>query len=156
MLRSGVILSLLVMALAAATPENTASHPCPLTAPIRSTPTGGSSDGMTGWWYTNSDRTIWAGWDAVRMRAGAEGNKVLWSRPKGSTLTVSARRLDGDSAEATIDLPCCYGGRMQAGGISFPTDGCWEITAKAGDSELVFVTLVQPALPSAGQTSEHR
>lgn len=153
MLRSGVILSLLVVALAAATPGNTASQLCPLTTPVRSTPTDRPADGaVSGWLYANSDRTIWAGWDAVRMRAGADGNKVLWFRPKGSTLTVSARRLDGDSAAATIDLPCCYGGRMQAGGIAFPTDGCWKITAKAGDSELEFVTLVQPASPTSAAT----
>lgn len=36
----------------------------------------------SGPWYVNSDQTIWAGWDAVRMRAGKKGNKVLWIRPR--------------------------------------------------------------------------
>ena len=98
----------------------------------------------TGPWYVNADRTIWAGWDAVRMKAGKKGNKVLWIRPAGSQLIVSGRRLDSDASPMTARVPCCYPTGFQASGLAFPTDGCWEITALAGKSQLAFVTLVAP------------
>jgi hypothetical protein len=30
-------------------------------------------------------------------------------------------------------------------GLSFPTEGCWEVTGAVGDAELTFVTLVLKA-----------
>ena len=101
---------------------------------------------LSGWWYVNSDETIWAGWDAVRMSAGPGGNKVAWLRPKGTELMVSARRLDAQAPAAQVEIPCCYGGRFQASGLIFPSSGCWEVSAKAGSSKLTFVTLVAPAI----------
>jgi hypothetical protein len=96
----------------------------------------------SGPWYVNADRTIWAGWDAVRMRAGKKGNKVLWIRPSGTQLTVSGRRLDGKAQPMKPTIPCCYPTGFQASGLAFPTEGCWEITAVAGTSQLTFVTKV--------------
>lgn len=98
-------------------------------------------------WYISADRTIWAGWDAVRMVACPEGNKVLWIRPQGTQLTVSGRRLDANAGPASATIPCCYPTGFQASGLMFPTEGCWEISAKAGTSELTFVTRVGPARP---------
>lgn len=145
MVRSVAILSLLTVPFAAAAPGNEANLSCALTAPIRAKPTDPPAEASVGgWWYANADRTIWAGWDVVRMEAGSKGNKVLWFRPKGTELLVKARRLDAEAAAVEADVPCCYGGRLQASGITFPVDGCWEIAAKAGNSELVFVTLVYP------------
>lgn len=145
MLRSLAIFGLLAVSVAAAAPADEANLSCALTAPIRAKPTDPPGEASVGgWWYANVDRTIWAGWDAVRMSAGSKGNKVLWFRPKGSELTVKARRIDSNSVAAEIDIPCCYGGQLQTSEIAFPSDGCWEIVAKAANSELVFVTLVYP------------
>ena len=36
--------------------------------------------------------------------------------------------------------------RFQATGLIFPTEGCWEVTAKAADSVLSFVVRVEPWL----------
>lgn len=145
MLRSVAILGFVAVPFAAAAPVNEPNLSCALTAPIQGKPTDPPAEAaLGGWWYANVDRTIWAGWDAVRMTAGSKTNKVLWFRPKGTELSVKARRLDAEAAPAEADIPCCYGGQMQASGISFPSGGCWEITAKAGRSELVFVTLVYP------------
>jgi hypothetical protein len=102
--------------------------------------------GSNGTWYANNDRTIWAGGMATQLRAGPEGNKVPWIRPKGSVLTVVGRRLDGDSLPLKASVPCCYEGTFQATGLFVPSEGCWEITARAGDSELTFVTQVKAAL----------
>jgi len=33
---------------------------------------------------------------------------------------------------------------FQTMGLTFPTEGCWRITAAAGDRELSFVTIVRP------------
>jgi hypothetical protein len=98
----------------------------------------------TGPWYVNADRSMWAGWDATRMVAGPKGNKVLWIRPQGTQLTISGRRLDGDASPATATIPCCYPTGFQATGVAFPTTGCWQVSAKAGTSELTFITRVGP------------
>jgi hypothetical protein len=100
-----------------------------------------------GLWYINADRTIWAGFDAVRMVACPDGNKVGWIRPQGAQLTVSGRRLDSHAPPAKASIPCCYPMKFQASALYFPTEGCWEILAKAGTSELTFVTRVGPARP---------
>jgi hypothetical protein len=100
-------------------------------------------------WYVNADRSIWAGWDAVRMVAGPKGNKVLWIRPQGTQLTVSGRRLDAEAPPATATIPCCYPTGFQASGLAFPTEGCWQISARARTSELTFITRVGPENPAA-------
>jgi len=95
-------------------------------------------------WYVNADRNIWAGWDAVRMVAGPKGNKVLWIRPQGTPLTISGRRLDANASPAKATIPCCYPTGFQASGLAFSTEGCWQISATAGASELTFITRVGP------------
>ena len=94
-------------------------------------------------WYVNPDRSIWAGWMAGHWVSGTNGNKVLWIRPRGTNLKVAGRRLDGEGAvELRVDIPCCYPTGFQASRVYFPTSGCWEVTATAGDSELRFVTKI--------------
>ena len=146
-----MLTALLAMSVIAvsATAQSKADEPiraCDVTEPIRAEPPRDpNADPFgSGPWYVNADRTIWAGWDAVRMGAGEKGNKVLWIRPQGSQLTVSGRRLDADAASMKARVPCCYPTGFQASGLFFPTAGCWEITAKAGKSELRFVTRVSP------------
>jgi hypothetical protein len=105
-------------------------------------------------WYVNGDRTIWAGWEAVRLRPGDKGSKVLWIRPRGTDLKISGRRLDGGSALLKASIPCCYPSGFQASRVYLSEAGCWEITGKAGTSALTFVTLVAAGskeAPSDGQ-----
>ena len=120
---------------------------CPVTKPIRATPPKDpNADPFgSGPWYINANRSIWAGWDAVRMRAGGSGNKVLWIRPSGTDLNVSARRLGGLAGKFAASIPCCYPTGFQASGLHFTEAGCWEVTAKAGDARLMFITWVAPA-----------
>ena len=52
------------------------------------------------------------------------------------------------------DIPEGYSDAgFQASGIIFPTEGCWEVTGKAGNASLTFVTLVvkvaAPPTPTA-------
>ena len=96
-------------------------------------------------WYVNSDRTIWAGADAPRLQSGNVedvDNNILWIRPKGSTLTITVRRLD-DPATATTTLPPSNSSFVVSK-LSIRDAGCWEVTATAGESILKFVTLVRP------------
>ena len=134
-------------------PGTEATNSCPVTEPINAVPPPDPNAESFGrfepWpWYINADRTIWAGWDAVRMVAGPKGNKVLWIRPWGTQLTVSGRRLDAQAPPPTANIPCCYPTGFQASGLTFPTEGCWEMSAKAGNSQLTFVTRVGPEPPA--------
>jgi hypothetical protein len=144
-----VLFSVCLMAsLAASSAEGgTYGFNCPL-SPVEYGPPDGLPDdtGLVFWWYVNSDRTVWAA--AANMEQG--DNKVPWIRPKGTELRVSARRLDADSPPGRAIAACCYGGLFQASALSFPSEGCWEISATAGSSKLTFVTLVRRALTGPG------
>jgi hypothetical protein len=132
-------------------PSQQSNQTCPVTEVIYAVPPpdpNADPFDRLGPCYINGDRTIWAGWDAVRMVAGPQGNKVLWIRPWGTQLTVSGRRLDAEAPPPTADIPCCYPTGFQASGLTFPTEGCWEISAKAGNSQLTFVTRVGPEPPA--------
>lgn len=142
LLFGGVLTSL------ASEPGGVAAHPpaCVVTEPIRAEPPRDpNADPFgTGPWYINADRTIWAGWDATRLKSGKGGNKVLWIRPQGTRLTVAGRRLDAAASPLEVSIPSGYPTGFQPSGLVFPSSGCWEITATSGPSKLVFVTKVSP------------
>jgi len=102
-----------------------------------------------GYYYVNADRSIWAsawwiGQDAYPLRASEEGVKVGWFRPEGADLVITGQRMDGQAPGLDAHVPCCYPTRFQATGLYFPTEGCWQVTAKAAGSELSFVVFVEP------------
>lgn len=101
-------------------------------------------------WYINADRTIWAGTVPIDgWHAG--GNKTYWVRPAVAQLIITGRRLDAEAPPLYADVPCCYTSGFQIVGLDFPTEGCWEVNAKSGSSELQFVTEVKPNdHPAAG------
>jgi hypothetical protein len=106
-----------------------ANSTCAVTEPIRAEPPRDpNADPFgTGPWYVNADRSIWAGGDAVRMVAGEKGNKGLWIRPQGTKLMIFGRRLDGEAPPPKARIPCCFPTGFQASGLTFSTQGCWEI-----------------------------
>ena len=102
-----------------------------------------------GYYYVNADRSIWASawWhdqDENYLNAGEDGVKVGWFRPAGLDLEIMGSRIDGSAAALEADIPCCYPTRFQATGVYFPTEGCWEVSASAGQSELIFTVWVDP------------
>jgi hypothetical protein len=102
-----------------------------------------------GYYFVNDDRSIWAsawwvGQLDVPLRVNPEGFKVGWFRPAGATLEVTGQRIDALAPPLEAHVSCCYPTRFQASGLYFPTEGCWKITAKAADRELVFVVKVEP------------
>ena len=105
-----------------------------------------------GHWYINADRSMWVavpgtGWPAGgKLYSGSReinGQKTYWVRPRGSELTISGRRLDTAAPPLEAHVPCCYPTGFQIVGLHFPTEGCWEVTATAGDKQLQFVTQVK-------------
>jgi hypothetical protein len=121
---------------------------CTATAAIREQPPdeANASTFDPTYWYVNADRTVWAvlgpkedSW----WRTG--GWKVFWIRPAGTQLTITGRRLDAQAAPLRARIPCCYPAGFQATGLDFPTEGCWDVTAKAGDHTLHITTRVERA-----------
>jgi hypothetical protein len=104
-------------------------------------------------WYINADRTIWAGpvpaggWPSggtlYSGKGTVKGQKTYWVRPKGTQLVIDGRRLDASGPPVEAHIPCCYPTGFQIVALLFSTEGCWEVHAKAGDSELRFVTQVK-------------
>jgi hypothetical protein len=69
--------------------------------------------------------------------------KFGWWRNVSGQLEITGRRLDGSAPPLHAGVPDGYGGTgFQASGVSFPTEGCWELTGSVGSSSLTFVTLV--------------
>jgi hypothetical protein len=60
---------------------------------------------------------------------GSVGMKWPWWRGVKRKLKISGRRLDRKASPLTAYLPDGYGRNgFQPSGISFPTEGCWEVT----------------------------
>jgi cytochrome c2 len=129
-----------------AQPQAGAVQECPLTAPVRDEPPRDPNADPFGlnYWYINADRTLWAGPVAGNYPWQAGGNKVIWIRPQGTQLTISGRRLDSDAPPLETWIPDGYRTGFQVTGMTFPTGGCWEITARSGGHDLRFVTTVGP------------
>lgn len=130
------------------TPGNT----CPVTKPVWATPpedaaVQGSPE--PGYYYVNDDRSMWAsawwhGQEDYRLRVSEDGVKVGWFRPAGATLEITGQRIDGQAPALEAHVPCCYPTRFQATGLTFPAEGCWEVTGRAAERELAFVVWVEP------------
>ena len=73
-----------------------------------------------------------------------KGQKSYWVRPQGTKLAISGRRLDAGGSPVEAYVPCCYPTGFQIVSLHFPTAGCWQVDARAGDSKLQFVTRVKP------------
>ncbi len=128
------------------TPSPQRSVACSITQPIQDQPPKdphADPFGFTGW-FINADRTLWAGpvEDSFPWRVG--GNKVIWIRPQGTRLTISGRRLDAAAPPLKTWIPDGYTTGFQVTDMEFPTDGCWEIMAASGESELRYVVKVAP------------
>ncbi len=129
-------------------PKNT----CPVTEPEIAQPADdpNADPFPRGPWFINQNRTLWAGWDAARLSTG--GNKVLWIKPHGADLQITARKLGAHGTEFEASVPCCYRSGFHATGLHFAAEGCWEISAAAGGEEIRFVTWVRPGAIASGDT----
>lgn len=132
--------------------ESTLADACPVTEPAWVKPPDDPAVQGTaefGHYFVNEDRSMWAsawwaGQEEQYLRASAEGIKMGWFRPAGAALEITGQRIDGQAPPLETRIPCCYPTRFQAVGMLFPTEGCWEVAAKAAESELSFVVWVAP------------
>lgn len=75
--------------------------------------------------------------------AGGIRVKVGWWRGIEGQLSVSGRRVDAEAPELSVDVPDGYGDSgLQPTGLTFPTEGCWEITGSIADELVTFRVLV--------------
>lgn len=128
-----------------------AKDDCPVTEPAWVKP---PEDGAVlnppeyGYYFVNEDSSImasawWAEPDIDYPLVLEEGIKVGWFRPEGAELVITGRRLDAEAPPLESHVPCCYPTQFQATGLYFPTEGCWEVNAKAADKELTFVVWLE-------------
>lgn len=117
---------------------------CPVTRP-----NGWAPPGSTFGAEFHGNGSLWVGLQPAnivvdeRQPDGAVWQKFGWFRRVVGTLTITGRRLDGPAPPLRAEVPDGYGDRdFQSSGIFFPTEGCWEVTGRAGEATLTFVTLV--------------
>ena len=76
---------------------------------------------------------------------GSIGLKFAWWRALGvgaaGDLQIVGHELN-TNATIVATIPDGYDQYFQATGITFPTEGCYEITARSGDAALTFVVKV--------------
>ena len=128
-----------------------AAQDCPVTKPTIATPPtavpGGRDPLSRGPYYVSPDWLVWAqdwGWTSTPGT-----RKVLWLKPPWVPLEIRGRRLDGAAPPLGVfaggDNPGednQRGFQVLVGGLTFPTEGCWEIVAQSDDSVLRFVMYV--------------
>lgn len=126
---------------------------CPVTRPNGNRP---SRQPRSVGWYGNG--LLWAGLEAdgtysvPRDRVAADGsigNKLLWvTAPPWDKPTVSGVRID--AAAPPLRVLGVNTGSFQSGdvdpshmsAVSFPTSGCWRLTARVADVSLTYVVEV--------------
>jgi hypothetical protein len=126
---------------------------CPVTRPSPVGPKGVSPDEFFGWDASYGNGRLWVGglWPGGVINAdpgfvdanGAVGMKFGWWRAVPGKLRITGRRLDAPAPPARGDVPdgdAAIG--FQTSGVSFPTEGCWQIIGKVGTTTLTFVTFV--------------
>jgi hypothetical protein len=143
-----LIVSAYATSSAGALSQTPAANDCPVSPRVAAYPAEGPE--VSGDYYANADRTMWAtlgGWDFV-LRGG--GHKVLWVKPSEYPIIVTGQRIDGAAPPLVYDTPDPHRrDSIQPSSLEFPTAGCWEVDAKAGSSELRFVVQVKSTTPVA-------
>jgi hypothetical protein len=119
----------------------TASAPamCPVSTPVRATaPPDPNADPVTAYWHISADKLVWA-------QAGTVGTDIgrYWVRPAGTKLEFTARRLDVPGRPVISDERNGYPTGFYFGSVNIPTEGCWEVVARAGSSHVTFVAEIR-------------
>src|SRR6185295_6620618 len=88
--------------------------------------------------HKSPDGKLWA--PAPQPGTVSAGVGGYWVRPAGIHLTFSVRRLDVPGPAITSEEQAGYSSGFLYGGPSLSGEGCWEVTATAGPSQVKFVT----------------
>ncbi len=126
---------------------------CPVTPPSAVGPRGVSPDVFFGWGSSYGNGRLWVGglWPQGVIAAGPDfvdkdgsvSTKLGWWRAITGHLRIRGRRLDASAPPLRAIAPLGYGDTgFQASSVSFPTEGCWQVTGEVGTTTLTFVTFV--------------
>jgi len=124
---------------------------CPVTKPVMAPPD--FREQMFGATSAVGTRDLWVGGlgpegiilaePAFVESDGSISWKLGWWRIVSGALAITGRPLDAATPPLRADVPDGYGtSGFQSSGVSFPTEGCWQVTGTVGSSELTFVTFV--------------
>ena len=119
---------------------------CDVTQPNGTQPPNGSIGGE----LIHGNGSLWVAMPPSNVvvtdpsAGGTIQTKYPWWRAVTGTLRIEGRRLDGPAVGLrATDVPDGYGVTgFQASAVTFPTEGCWEVTGRVGEASLTFVTLV--------------
>jgi hypothetical protein len=122
---------------------------CDVTQPNGSQPPNGNIGGE----LIHGNGQLWVAMPPANVvvtdpsAGGTIQTKYPWWRAVTGTLRIEGHRVDGPALPLTAtDVPDGYGiTGFQASAVTFPTEGCWEVTGRVGNASLTFVTLVLKA-----------
>jgi hypothetical protein len=140
----GLELAALPAGQAAPAAEKGAPFNCPVTHPNGSQPPTKMLSGAA--MHGNGELWVSLALDGkMHLRRNDEGEwgaKVPWFRAVHGALTITGKRLDA-KARPLHAISSGYGDTgFVATAMYFPTEGCWEVTGKAGSGKLTYVTEV--------------
>lgn len=152
---SAVLISLALVSFGRAQRTNSKFAACPVTIP-RKTPESVKNFLGTQNAYWNGDLYCASLWPDATVPIGPKGAgaitpdgalemKYPWFRGAGLArkLIITGRRLDAAAPPLRVDIPSGSSETgFQATALIFPSEGCWEITGKVGDTALTFVNRV--------------
>lgn len=127
----------------------TPAQECPVTTPNGSTPPGetasasyhGNGELWTALWLDGEIVFRPDGPGEIRQD-GSLAMKFPWWRGEGihGPIEISGVRLDRRGSGVTAEMPSGYSDTgFQASALVFPSEGCWQVTAHAGEAQLQFV-----------------
>jgi hypothetical protein len=141
---------LLLALLSSASCVTPTAQACPVTSPNGATFPGEQPSEMD-YGHEELYTQLWTD-GIVRLEPGGPGEirpdgslamKFPWRRGEGvvGAFQIESRRLDGEAPPLRAEIPKGYGETgFQASLLIFPTQGCWEVTARVGQAQLTFVT----------------
>ncbi|MBN8655861.1 MAG: hypothetical protein J0M11_09000, partial [Anaerolineae bacterium] len=134
---------------------------CPITLPNGSVPPGITPEEDP---YSYGNGELWTSlWPQGKIvmeehNLEADGSySMKWGYVRGveGALTIEGRRLDAEAEPLRAFISDGYGeSGLQILALIFPTTGCWEVTARVGDSSLTFVTEVVYSTPTLQPDTE--
>ncbi len=129
--------------------QSLASPMCPVTPPNGNQPPGESV--QSAFYYGNGElwTALWPGGVVLvePVMVDDQGRPTMkwpWWRGLEGELVISGQRIDAESTGLWAVIPDGYESTgFQPSRLIFDAPGCWEVTARVADAELVFVTEVR-------------